>query len=245
MPVTGRLMVGTSGFAYASWRGSFYPRRLKPAEMLGFYAQRLETVEVNTTFYRTQPDEVVAGWVQAVPPAFRFAVKAHRRITHNRRMPNLEEAVRILALEASGFGDRLGPVLFQFPPTAPFDEGRIERVAALLPSHWRVAYQFRHRSWHTPEIADRLERMGAALVHGDGEAEPGPLGRGAFLYFRLRRDAYSSQRLTAWTRRIVAYLDGGRDVFVYFKHEKLGPLYAQQLSAQVRTSFRPVSQVAL
>jgi uncharacterized protein YecE (DUF72 family) len=87
--------------------------------------------------------------------------------------------------------------------------------------------------------------MGAALVHGDGEAEPGPLGRGAFLYFRLRRDAYSSQRLTAWTRRIVAYLDGGRDVFVYFKHEKLGPLYAQQLSAQVRTSFRPVSQVAL
>jgi uncharacterized protein YecE (DUF72 family) len=245
MPVSAQLMVGTSGFAYASWRGSFYPRRLKPAEMLGFYAQRLATVEVNTTFYRTQPDEVVAGWVRAVPPHFRFAVKAHRRITHNRRMPNLEEAIRILAHEADGFGDRLGPVLFQLPPTAPFEEGRIERIAALLPSHLRVAYQFRHRSWHTPQVADLLERMGAALVHGDGEAEPGLLGRGAFIYLRLRRETYSPQRLNAWSRRIITYLDGGRDVFVYFKHEKLGPLYAQRLSDEVRTSFRPVTQAAL
>jgi uncharacterized protein YecE (DUF72 family) len=245
MPVSAQLMVGTSGFAYSSWRGSFYPRRLKPAEMLGFYAQRLATVEVNTTFYRTQPEEVVAGWVRAVPTNFRFAVKAHRRITHNRRMPNLEEAIRVLALEANGFGDRLGPVLFQLPPTAPFDEGRIERIAALLPGHWRVAYQFRHRSWHAPEVADMLERMGAALVHGDGEAEPGPLGRGAFIYLRLRRETYSRQRLTAWARRIAAYLDGGRDVFVYFKHEKLGPLYARRLSDQVRTSFRPLAQAAL
>ncbi len=245
MPVSAQLMVGTSGFAYSSWRGSFYPRGLKPAEMLGFYAQRLKTVEVNTTFYRTQPEEVVAGWVAAVPRDFRFAVKAHRRITHNRRMPNLQEAIRVLALEADGFGDLLGPVLFQLPPTAPFDEGRIERIAALLPSHWRVAYQFRHRSWHTPQVADLLERMGAALVHGDGEAEPGPLAQGAFLYFRLRRETYSPQRLTAWARRIAAYLTGGRDVFVYFKHEKLGPLYAQWLSQRVRTSFRPRARPAL
>jgi len=238
-------MVGTSGFAYSSWRGSFYPRRLKSAEMLGFYAQRLGTVEVNTTFYRTQPEEVVAGWVRAVPADFRFAVKAHRRITHNRRMPNLEEAIRVLALEANGFGDQLGPVLFQLPPTAPVDEGRIERIAALLPGHWRVAYQFRHRSWHTPQVADLLERMGAAFVHGDGEAEPGPLGRGAFIYLRLRRETYSPQRLTAWARRITGYLQGGRDVFAYFKHEKLGPLYAQRLSDQVRTSFRPLAQAAL
>jgi uncharacterized protein YecE (DUF72 family) len=213
--------------------------------MLGFYAQRLATVEVNTTFYRTQPEEVVAGWVASVPSEFRFAVKAHRRITHNRRMPNLEEAIRVLAIEANGFGDRLGPVLFQLPPTAPFDEGRVERIAALLPSHWRVAYQFRHPSWHTTEVADLLEGMGAALVHGDGEEVPGPLGRGAFVYLRLRRETYSPQRLSAWARRIAGYLEGGRDVFVYFKHEKLGPLYAQQLSLRVRTSFRPPVQTAL
>jgi uncharacterized protein YecE (DUF72 family) len=238
-------MVGTSGFSYASWRGSFYPRRLKPEAMLDFYARRLPTVEVNTTFYRTQPEEVVAGWVAAVPADFRFAVKAHRRISHNRRMPNLEEAMRVLALEANGFGDRLGPVLFQLPPTAPFDEGRIERIAAFLPSHWRVAYQFRHPSWHTPQVADLVERMGAALVHGDGEAVPGLLGRGSFIYLRLRRETYSAQRLTAWARRITGYLDGGRDVFVYFKHEKLGPLYAQQLLTRARTSFRPLVQTAL
>jgi uncharacterized protein YecE (DUF72 family) len=95
------------------------------------------------------------------------------------------------------------------------------------------------------EVAERLERMGAALVHGDGEAEPGPLGRGAFIYLRLRRETYSPQRLTAWGRRISAYLEGGRDVFVYFKHENLGPLYAQRLSAQVRTSFRPAVHAAV
>jgi len=233
-----QFFVGTSGFSYSGWRGRFYPRRIKSAEMLSYYAQRLPTVEVNTTFYRTQPEGVIAGWVASVPPDFRFAVKAHRRITHNRRMPNLEEAVRVLAEEAAAFGNRLGPVLFQLPPTAPFDEGRIERIVALLPSHWRVAFQFRHRSWHTPEVAALLERLGASLVHGDGEEEPGPLGRGAFIYLRLRRDTYSPQRRAAWVRRIAGYLDGGRDVYAYFKHESLGPLYAQRLETAIRTSFR-------
>jgi len=206
--------------------------------MLSYYAQQLLTVEVNTTFYRTQPEGVIAGWVRSVPPDFRFAVKAHRRITHNRRMPNLEEAVRVLAEEAAAFGDRLGPVLFQLPPTAPFDDGRIERIVALLPSHWRVAFQFRHPSWHTPEVAALLERLGASLVHGDGEEEPGPVGRGAFIYLRLRRDTYSPQRRAAWAQRIAGFLAGGRDVYAYFKHESLGPLYAQRLERAIRTSFR-------
>jgi uncharacterized protein YecE (DUF72 family) len=236
-----QFFVGTSGFSYSGWRGQFYPRRIKSANMLGYYAQQLGTVEVNTTFYRTQPEDVIASWVASVPPAFRFAIKAHRRITHNRRMPNLEEAIRVLAEEAGAFGDRLGPVLFQLPPTAPFDEGRIERIVALLPSHWRVAFQFRHRSWHTPQVADLLERLGASLVHGDGEEEPGPLGRGAFVYLRLRRETYSPQRRAAWARWIAAYLTGGRDVYAYFKHESLGPLYAQRLANAVRTSFRPTA----
>src|SRR5690348_14326020 len=106
MPASGQLFVGTSGFSYSSWRGRFYPKGLKPSGMLAYYAQRLATVEVNTTFYRTQPEDVITGWAASVPPDFRFAVKAHRRITHNRRMPNLEEAVRILALETAGFGER-------------------------------------------------------------------------------------------------------------------------------------------
>ena len=239
------FFVGTSGFSYSGWRGTFYPRRIKSADMLAYYAQQLGTVEVNTTFYRTQPQDVIAGWAASVPAAFRFAVKAHRRITHNRRMPNLEEAVRVLTEETDAFGDRLGPILFQLPPTAAFDEGRIERIVALLPTHWRVAFQFRHQSWHTPEVAGLLERLGASLVHGDGEAEPGPLGRGAFIYLRLRRETYSPQRLGGWARRIAGYLEGGRDVYVYFKHERLGPQYAQRLASSVRTSFRVPAQAAL
>src|SRR2546425_4391476 len=172
MPASGQLFVGPSGFSYTGWRGSFYPKGLKAKDMLGFYAGRLRTVEVNTTFYRTQPEDVVAGWVAAVPPDFRFAVKAHRRITHNRRMPNLEEAVRILALEAAGFGERLGPLLFQFPPTAPFDESRLPRIVPLLPGHWRVGVPFCPPALHTPGGAHLIERRGAALVPRDGEAAP-------------------------------------------------------------------------
>src|SRR5207245_3840445 len=164
MPAGAQLFVGTSGFSYTGWRGSFYPKGLKVKDMLGYYAGRLRTVEVNTTFYRTQPEDVVAGWVAAVPPDFRFAVKAHRRITHNRRMPNLEEAIRILALEAAGFGERLGPLLFQFPPTAPFDESRLPRIVPLLPSEWRGAFQFRHPFRDPPEVAQLDGRTGAAPV---------------------------------------------------------------------------------
>jgi uncharacterized protein YecE (DUF72 family) len=233
--MSGQLMVGTSGFSYSSWRGTFYPRKLKSADMLAYYASRLQTVEVNTTFYRTQPEGVVAGWAAAVPPQFRFAVKAHRRITHNRRMPNLEEAMRILVLEADTFQGRLGPVLFQLPPTAPFEEGRIERIVQLAPAHWKVAFQFRHPSWHLPAIADRLESLGAALVYGDGEEHSGLLGRGAFIYIRLRRDTYSPPRLATWRRRIREYLAGGRDVYAYFKHERLGPLYAERLLTRLQT----------
>jgi uncharacterized protein YecE (DUF72 family) len=241
----GQLLVGTSGFSYSSWRGSFYPRRLKSDEMLAYYAGRLGTVEVNTTFYRTQPEDVIAGWAAAVPSEFRFAVKAHRRITHNRRMPNLDEAMRVLALQAAGFADRLGPVLFQLPPTAPFEAGRIERIVRLAPSHWRIAFQFRHPSWHIAAVAEQLEGIGAAFVHGDGEPQPGPLGRGAFIYLRLRREAYSAQRLALWTRRVAGYLTEGKDVFLYFKHEKFGPLYAERLAAKVQTSFRVGGEAAV
>src|SRR5205809_7972395 len=108
MPAGAQLFVGTSGFSYSGWRGTFYPKGLKAKDMLGYYAGRLRTVEVNTTFYRTQPEDVVAGWVAAVPPDFRFAVKAHRRITHNRRMANLGGAGRLLAVAAPGVGQGPG-----------------------------------------------------------------------------------------------------------------------------------------
>ena len=206
--------------------------------MLAHYGRHLKTVEINTSFYRSPDAGTIASWVGAVPPGFRFAVKAHRKITHNRRMPDLERSAIALTEMVNGFGDRLGPVLFQFPAVAPFDEGRIERIVAQLPPHWRLAFQFRHRSWHTPAVGEQLERLGAALVHGDGEPEAGPLGRGSFIYLRMRRPAYSPQRLAVWERRIRLYLAEGRDVFVYFKHESAAPALAQRLRDRIRTSAR-------
>ena len=206
--------------------------------MLRHYGERLDSVEINTTFYRTPSREAVAAWAAAVPAGFRFAVKGHRRITHNRRMPNLPLAVAAMAEMAECLGDRLGPVLFQFPPTAQFDQQRIDRIAAAVPSHWRLGFEFRNRSWHTQAVAEQLEAIGAALAHSDGEAEAGPIGRGAFVYLRLRRSSYSPQRLSAWERRIRAYLDEGRDVYVYFKHEELAPAYAIRLRDRLQTSAR-------
>lgn len=206
--------------------------------MLHYYGERLDSVEINTTFYRNPTAETVAGWAAAVPTSFRFAVKAHRRITHNRRMPNLENAVQAMMAVTEGLGEHLGPLLFQFPPTAPFEEGRLERIAAAVPTHWRLAFQFRHPSWHTPETAERIETMGAALCHGDGEAQPGPVGRGKFVYLRLRRTSYSPQRMTLWEQRIRSYLAEGRDVYLYFKHEELAPAYALRTRERLQTSAR-------
>lgn len=213
--------------------------------MLAHYARHLESVEINASFYGTPTAESVASWAAAVGPDFRFAIKAHRRITHNRRMPNLEQAVAAMSEMVAGFGDRLGPVLFQFPAVAPLDEGRIERIVAQVPPHWRLAFQFRHPSWHTPQVAEQVERLGAAFVHGDGEPEPGPLSRGSYIYLRLRREAYSPQRLAVWERRIRVYLAEGRDVFVYFKHESAAPALAKRLRDRIRTSARQTNSAGL
>ena len=180
-------------------------------------------------------------------PDFLFAPKANQRITHFQKLKDAAEstAVFLKSIDPLRSAGKLGPILFQLPPTAPFEAGRIERIVRLAPSHWRIAFQFRHPSWHIAAVADQLEEIGAAFVHGDGEPQPGPLGRGAFIYLRLRREAYSAQRLALWSRRVAGYLTEGKDVFLYFKHEKFGPLYAERLAAKVQTSFRVGGEAAV
>ena len=208
--------------------------------MLRYYAERLSTVELNTTFYRTPSAEAVDGWIHAVPEGFRFAVKAHRRITHERRLQGAASGLELFAGRISGLGEKLGPVLFQLPPTAEYMPGILERFLPLLPPTWRVAFQFRHPSWLTEPVASAIEQAGGAICHSDGEPEPGPLGRGAFLYFRLRREDYPEPELDAWATRIQGYLAQGRDVFAYFKHEVAAPALATRLQAMVQTSARRV-----
>ncbi len=239
------MYVGTSGFSYREWKGNFYPARIKAADMLSYYATRLSTVELNVSFYQNPSEAAVAEWERAVPESFRFAVKAHRRITHARRLSGIEDELELFAALLEGFGNRLGPVLFQLPATAKYVPGVLDRFLTGVPRAWRVAFQFRHPSWHIEPVLQAVERSGGAVCHADGEPEPGPLGRGAFIYLRLRRDRYGKVGLTGWARRIQGYLEAGKDVFAYFKHETQGPRYAQRLVASLRTSARAAGSAAL
>jgi len=128
-----RLRVGTSGYSYKEWRGTFYPEDLQPAEMLRFYAERLGAVEINNTFYRMPSEKVLTGWAEQVPEGFRFALKASRRITHFKRLKEAEDDVRYLTETALALGERLGPILFQLPPNLKGDTGRLEAFLAALP----------------------------------------------------------------------------------------------------------------
>ena len=209
--------------------------------MLGFYSSRLETVEINNTFYRMPLDGVVAGWAETVPRGFRFSVKAHRRFTHQRRLRLVAAQMELFAMALEGLGESLGPVLFQLPPTTEYVDGWLEQVLARVPRHWRVAFQFRNASWHKQKVYSLLEDAGAAICHADGEEEPGPIGRGTFDYIRLRRDRYPPRALRAWAQRLVAQVVAGRDAYVYVKHEALGPAYALWL----RDACRIANKAAL
>jgi len=228
-----RVYVGASGLSYPAAKGAFYPRKLPQKDALAYYAARLNTIEVNTTFYGNPKPEVIDGWVRAVPPGFRFAVKASRWVTHASKERLMRNDLGRFASSLEGFGESLGSVLFQFPTTHEYQPDRLEPFLERLPSSWRAAFQFRHPSWHVESVSRLIESAGGEVCHADGEPDPGPIGRGAFLYFRMRRAAYGKVRLNSWRRRFEAYAAEGRDVFAYFKHEGRAPSFALQTSARI------------
>jgi len=204
--------VGTSGFSYPSWRGGFYPEKAKPAEFLSFFSERLPSVELNTTFYGLPAEEQFRGWAEATPSEFRFAVKMSRRITHAGRLeliPTFCEHVRLL-------GDRLGPVLVQFPPTRTRDDGLLRLLVDSLDPELEFAFEFRHVSWAGAEVPLRINSF-----HGEAP----------FRYFRLREPPYDDETLRGWARRFRPLLEQGTRLYCYFKHEDepTAPLYAQRL----------------
>ena len=233
-----QVYVGASGLSYPAAKAKFYPKKLPQKDALAFYAGCLSTIEINTTFYGNPKPEVIAAWVKAVPPGFRFAVKASRWVTHASKERLMRNDLSRFASLLLGFGERLGPVLFQFPATHEYQPDRLEPFLERLPAGWRAAFQFRHPSWHVESVSQLIESAGGAVVHADGEPDPGPLGRGAFLYFRMRREAYGKVRLDAWRRRFEAHALEGRDVYAYFKHEGRAPSFAllTQTSARVQAA---------
>jgi uncharacterized protein YecE (DUF72 family) len=214
-------LVGTSGYAYKEWKGSFYPDDLPNDDMLSFYAGQFGTVEINNTFYRMPSEKVLMQWAERVPQGFRFVLKASRRITHQQRLRNVEDPLTYLINNTALLGARLGAMLFQLPPNMKKDVERLRAFLALLPDGWPTALEFRHDSWFDDEVYDALRARGAALCVADTEEGDTPLvATGPRGYLRLRREAYSDEALRRWRERIGS--QPWEEAFVFFKHEDEG-----------------------
>jgi uncharacterized protein YecE (DUF72 family) len=218
------LHVGTSGWQYPEWKGSFYPEKIKTDAMLPYYAERFDTVEVNNTFYRLPKPEVLKGWGERVPAAFSFVIKASQRITHHAKLgPAAADPLAYMLQACAELGDRLGPVLYQTPPWLKKDVAVLRDFLALLPAGHRAAFEFRNVSWFDDEVYEALADRGAALVVADtGEEDKDPpLVRTAeWGYARLRRVEYPGDLLGEWADRLLAL--GWESLWVFFKHEDEG-----------------------
>jgi uncharacterized protein YecE (DUF72 family) len=234
IPSNGLLRVGTSGFAYKEWKGSFYPEKLPDSEMLQFYSQHFSSVEINNTFYRMPTEGLLSKWAGTVQEGFQFALKANQQITHIQRLRNSESTLKRFLEVASVLndGNHLGPVLVQLPPNFKADLNVLEEFLKLRPPAFRMAFEVRHDSWHTEETYALLRKYGTALCIAEtDEGEPPVVLTANFTYLRLRRETYTDKQLSAWNDRIEDWLRQGVDVFAYFKHEDAGKAtaYANRL----------------
>jgi uncharacterized protein YecE (DUF72 family) len=225
-----KLLAGASGYSFKEWKGTFYPADMKAEEMLDFYSARLPTVEINNTFYRMPKTEMLAHWAEITPPAFRFAIKASRRITHFAHIkPEAADSVAFLYRALGALGDKRGPVLFQLPPVLKKDLPRLVAFLQLLPPDHRGAFEFRHDSWFSEDVYDALKTAGAALCLSEREdnAPPPLVETASWGYVRLRLENYADADLEQWARRLAQ--TRWDEVYAYFMHEPTAPAYAQTL----------------
>jgi len=216
------LYVGTSGYSYKEWKGSFYPEKLPAKEMLSYYSSRLPAVEINNTFYRLPQRSMLENWKEQVPPQFRFSVKASQKITHFKRLQNVEEETKYLLETASALEERLGVVLFQLPPNMKKDLPRLEDFLKNLPGDTRAAFEFRHPTWFDDEVLNFLRTQNRALCISDTDDLPvSNIDKTAdWGYLRLRRVNYSEENLAEWLERVRA--QNWDTAYVFFKHEDEG-----------------------
>lgn len=224
-----RLRVGTSGFSYKEWKGSFYPEDLPAAKMLAFYSKNFDTVEINNTFYRMPNEGLLEEWSKQVGAKFSFVLKAPQRITHIRRLSEVDDVARAFFAIAETLGKKLGPVLVQLPPYLKKERERLEAFLDLVPKTVRVAVEFGHASWLDDEIFALLEARKAAIVVVDDPKKRTPFATTArFGYFRLREVHYDEAALARWAKRIRE--SSLTEAWVFFKHEDegTGPRLARQ-----------------
>jgi len=230
--------VGTSGYNYPEWRGSFYPEKFPTSKMLAYYAERFDTVEVNYTFYRIPTPALLDGWARGTPETFKFTLKAPRRITHDSKLRRCEELTQNFCRTAQTLGSKLGVLLFQLPPTLKRDDAVLAEFLELLPDGTRAAFEFRHESWPDDATFELLRKRDIALCIADSEKMSTPVvATASYTYFRLRDEGYQPSDIERWAAT-VRETSGSRDAYVYFKHEEQGkgPAFAALLVAAMRPS---------
>ncbi len=229
-----RLRVGTSGYNFDEWKGSFYPEKFPAAKMLAYYAERLETVEINYTFYRMPSPKTVARWDATVPEGFTFVLKVSQKITHFKRLNEIENELKYFCDTALGLKGKLGPLLFQLPPNFKKDAERLRTTLELIPAEIRAAWEFRNASWFDDEVYQILRNKNAALVVADTEEGTTPeVATADWGYLRLRDEGYGEEDLKRWVERIKTLGAAWKDAYVFFKHEEagLGPAFAKQFAS--------------
>jgi uncharacterized protein YecE (DUF72 family) len=233
-----QLFVGTSGWAYPTWKPDFYPEKLAQKKFLNYYSTQLSTVEVNFTFRQLVKETTIQNWLQDTPAHFRFGIKAHQVITHIKRLKGAEDFVpRFLAtIEPLAAAGKLGPVLFQLPPNLKADVALLKNFLAILPRSVPSAFEFRHESWFSDSTWDLLKSCNSALCIAETETLTTPeVATGPFVYYRFRKPSYTSEERRSMIERIGKHVAAGRDVFAYFKHEETpeGALFAMELLREV------------
>ena len=237
-----KISVGTSGYSYKEWKGSFYPEDLSAAKMLPYYAERFDTVEINNTFYRMPEEKMVMHWGEQVPDGFRFAIKAPQRITHQKKLVAASEEVARLIEVVGSLGGKLGPLLFQLPPYFRKDALKLREFLAVVPDGPQLAFEFRHQSWFDEEIESILRQRDCALCLADTDevADPQSLvvTTASWGYLRLRRTEYAAGEIAAWARRVLA--QKWEHAYVFFKHEDegKGPKFAVEFLRELAGAAR-------
>jgi uncharacterized protein YecE (DUF72 family) len=218
-----QIYVGTSGWAYPSWKPDFYPQKLAQKKFLNYYATRLNAVEVNFTFRQLVKETTVQNWLAETPEYFRFTIKAHQVLTHIKRLKDPDEFLKrfLGTLEPLERAKRLGPVLFQLPPNLKADPQLLADFLRHLPRVMRASFEFRHDSWLADSTWATLRESNVALCVAETEERNTPdVATADFAYYRYRKPSYTPEERKAMVARMREHLAAGRDVFAYFKHEE-------------------------
>ena len=228
------LYCGTSGFAYPTWKPSFYPEGLPSSQFLTHYARRLNAVEINYTYRRIASQKTFQKWIESTPEGFVFLPKAHMKITHSLKLKEAEEFTRYFleSLEPLRERGRLGPILFQLPPSFRADHEVLERCVSLLPRRYPSAFEFRNVTWFEEATYEILRRWNVALCLAETETLETPHVLTAdFVYLRLRRPEYTEPELATIAHRISQYRANGYRTYAIFKHEDTpaGAFHAEKL----------------